>query len=113
MLSTGAKLVDAPGTALVCRLTLDGLATPSVGELTWVRTIPAASDWLYDQLPDVPGRMVVCGDDGLAHRLAAELRDVYRERVTLVVPGARDSQPTASRRGGRGLGLFGRLPAAR
>ncbi|MFD3571143.1 NAD-binding protein, partial [Streptomyces sp. NPDC058667] len=30
--------------------------------------------------------MVVCGDDGLAHRLAAELRDVYRERVVLVVP---------------------------
>ncbi len=30
--------------------------------------------------------MVVCGDDGLAHRLAAELRGVYREHVTLVVP---------------------------
>ncbi|WP_030044965.1 NAD-binding protein, partial [Streptomyces resistomycificus] len=30
--------------------------------------------------------MVVCGDDGLAHRLAAELRGVYREQVTLVVP---------------------------
>ncbi|WP_405624110.1 NAD-binding protein [Streptomyces sp. NBC_00076] len=30
--------------------------------------------------------MVVCGDDGLAHRLAAELREVYGERVTLVVP---------------------------
>lgn len=30
--------------------------------------------------------MVVCGDDGLAHRLAAELRTVYREEVTLVVP---------------------------
>ncbi|WP_330461906.1 NAD-binding protein [Streptomyces sp. NBC_00820] len=30
--------------------------------------------------------MVVCGDDGLAHRLAAELRSVYRERVVLVVP---------------------------
>ncbi|MCS0601199.1 NAD-binding protein [Streptomyces sp. LP11] len=30
--------------------------------------------------------MVVCGDDGLAHRLAAELRGVYGERVTLVVP---------------------------
>ncbi|MDX3587447.1 NAD-binding protein [Streptomyces europaeiscabiei] len=30
--------------------------------------------------------MVVCGDDGLAHRLAAELRTVYREQVTLVVP---------------------------
>lgn len=30
--------------------------------------------------------MVVCGDDGLAHRLAAELRNVYGEQVTLVVP---------------------------
>ncbi|UED88482.1 NAD-binding protein [Streptomyces profundus] len=30
--------------------------------------------------------MVVCGDDALAVRLAAELHDVYRERVTLVVP---------------------------
>lgn len=33
--------------------------------------------------------MVVCGDDGLAHRLAEELRSVYAERVTLVVPAAR------------------------
>ncbi|MEF9883807.1 NAD-binding protein [Streptomyces sp. P9-A4] len=30
--------------------------------------------------------MLVCGDDGLAHRLADELRDVYRQRVVLVVP---------------------------
>ncbi|MDT0341995.1 potassium channel family protein [Streptomyces litchfieldiae] len=30
--------------------------------------------------------MIVCGDDALAARLAAELHDVYRERVTLVVP---------------------------
>ncbi|MDR3080556.1 MAG: NAD-binding protein [Streptomyces sp.] len=30
--------------------------------------------------------MVVCGDDGLAHRLAAELCGVYGEQVTLVVP---------------------------
>ncbi|MFF5023855.1 NAD-binding protein [Streptomyces collinus] len=30
--------------------------------------------------------MVVCGDDGLAYRLAAELRGVHGERVTLVVP---------------------------
>ncbi|MGW0712211.1 NAD-binding protein [Streptomyces sp. NPDC002643] len=30
--------------------------------------------------------MVVCGDDGLAHRLSAELRHVYGEQVTLVVP---------------------------
>jgi len=32
--------------------------------------------------------MVVCGDDGLAHRLAAELRGVYGEQVTLVVPAS-------------------------
>ncbi|WP_306325692.1 NAD-binding protein [Streptomyces venezuelae] len=30
--------------------------------------------------------MVVCGDDGLARRLADELRDVYRQRVVLVLP---------------------------
>ncbi|MEU5217351.1 NAD-binding protein [Streptomyces sp. NPDC020807] len=30
--------------------------------------------------------MVVCGDDGLARRLAVELREVYRQRVILVVP---------------------------
>ncbi|MFJ3663223.1 NAD-binding protein [Streptomyces sp. NPDC090119] len=30
--------------------------------------------------------MVVCGDDGLAHRLSAELRGVYGEQVVLVVP---------------------------
>ncbi|MFD9409862.1 potassium channel family protein [Streptomyces sp. NPDC059989] len=58
--------------------------------------------------------MVVCGDDGLSRRLAAELRDVYEERVTLVVPAARDPQPALGQRGaGRGLGLFGRVPTAR
>ncbi|MEN3582605.1 NAD-binding protein [Streptomyces sp. ZYX-F-203] len=43
--------------------------------------------------------MVVCGDDGLAHRLAAELRDVYGERVTLVAPssGRRIRQPVVGR----------------
>ncbi|MFK4103775.1 NAD-binding protein [Streptomyces sp. NPDC019531] len=35
--------------------------------------------------------MVVCGDDGLAHRLAAELRHVYGEQVTLVVPASERS----------------------
>jgi len=35
--------------------------------------------------------MVVCGDDGLAHRLAAELRGVYGEQVTLVVPPAQST----------------------
>ncbi|MFF5970767.1 NAD-binding protein [Streptomyces sp. NPDC012769] len=48
----------------------------------------------------VRGHMVVCGDDGLAHRLADELRDVYRQRVVLVVPDevevrlATDTGPT-------------------
>ncbi len=41
------------------------------------------------QPPGTAGaHMVVCGDDGLAHRLAAELRGVYEEQVTLVVPPA-------------------------
>ncbi|MEU9379316.1 NAD-binding protein [Streptomyces sp. NPDC048255] len=62
--------------------------------------------------------MVVCGDDGLAHRLAAELRDVYREHVTLVVPTAGEAvpgQPGSVRSPARGLGfgLLDRLPAAR
>lgn len=67
---------------------------------------------------DTPGQMVVCGDDGLAHRLAAELRDVYREHVTLVVPGAGEAVPgqpvpVRSPASGLGFGLLGRLPAAR
>ncbi|MFE7278046.1 NAD-binding protein [Streptomyces sp. NPDC057623] len=33
-----------------------------------------------------PEHMIVAGDDALAERLATELRAVYRERVTLVVP---------------------------
>ncbi|MFD8554489.1 potassium transporter TrkA, partial [Streptomyces fradiae] len=37
--------------------------------------------------------MVVCGDDALAHRLAYELHDVYRERVTLLVPGRPAAAP--------------------
>ncbi|WP_405638830.1 NAD-binding protein [Streptomyces sp. NBC_00019] len=36
--------------------------------------------------PALPGHMVVCGDDALAERLAAELRELYRMRVTVVVP---------------------------
>ncbi|MET9294058.1 NAD-binding protein [Streptomyces sp. NPDC003077] len=59
--------------------------------------------------------MLVCGDDALAHRLAAELTDVYRERVTLVVPSAQVSRPRVppSLRGlGRAQALFGRVSAA-
>ncbi|WP_199827291.1 NAD-binding protein [Streptomyces xylophagus] len=37
--------------------------------------------------------MVVCGDDALAHRLAAELRSVYGEQITLVVPLSETTRP--------------------
>ncbi|MEV0993210.1 NAD-binding protein [Streptomyces sp. NPDC049949] len=59
--------------------------------------------------------MVVCGDDGLARRLAAELRDVYREHVTVVVPTTSEARAGSARRpaGGGRFGLLGRIPAAR
>ncbi|MBT2546470.1 potassium channel protein [Streptomyces sp. ISL-44] len=57
--------------------------------------------------------MVVCGDDGLARRLAAELRDVYRERVTLVAPATGEAAPSAGRRPGLRQGILGRVPVAR
>ncbi|GAA2271991.1 potassium transporter TrkA [Streptomyces ruber] len=55
--------------------------------------------------------MVVCGDDGLAHRLAAELRVVYREQVTLVVPPSERvaRQPVVGR--ARTSGLLDRFSA--
>ncbi|MER8073664.1 NAD-binding protein [Streptomyces sp. NPDC094034] len=58
--------------------------------------------------------MVVCGDDTLAHRLAGELRDVYGERVTLVIPPVRPSRlPPAPLAGlGRASAFFGRMSAA-
>ncbi|MEV5423836.1 NAD-binding protein [Streptomyces cellulosae] len=58
--------------------------------------------------------MVVCGDDGLAHRLAAELRGVYREQVVLVVPPSRlaPSQPMAGRARAASAALFGRMVTA-
>ncbi|MFD5580215.1 NAD-binding protein, partial [Streptomyces pseudogriseolus] len=58
--------------------------------------------------------MVVCGDDGLAHRLAAELRSVYREQVVLVVPpSARvPPQPMAGRARAASAALFGRMVTA-
>ncbi|MET9872360.1 potassium transporter TrkA, partial [Streptomyces sp. NPDC006386] len=48
---------------------------------------------------DTATHMIVCGDDGLAHRLAAELRGVYGEQVRLVVPpsGRRVRQPVVGR----------------
>ncbi|MFG2334322.1 NAD-binding protein [Streptomyces sp. NPDC048604] len=39
--------------------------------------------------------MVVCGDDGLARRLADELREVYRQRVVVVVSEAGAEEHTA------------------
>ncbi|MER6122551.1 NAD-binding protein [Streptomyces sp. NPDC001795] len=56
--------------------------------------------------------MVVCGDDGLAHRLSAELRGVYGEQVTLVVPPAERvaRQPVVGR--ARGSTLLNRVSAA-
>jgi voltage-gated potassium channel Kch len=60
--------------------------------------------------------MVVCGDGALAHRLAAELRDVYRERVTLLVPPGDESrrpQISVTERGAaRASALLGRMSAA-
>ncbi|MER7724852.1 NAD-binding protein [Streptomyces sp. NPDC096323] len=60
------------------------------------------------------GHMVVCGDDALAQRLAVELRYVYGERVTLVLPpepgAARPELPLTGR--GRAAALFGRMSAA-
>ncbi|WP_029553592.1 NAD-binding protein [Streptomyces somaliensis] len=65
----------------------------------------------------VMGHMVVCGDDALADRLAHELNDVYRERVTLVVSGRPAAAPRNPGRpttglGGGALALFGRVSAA-
>jgi Trk K+ transport system NAD-binding subunit len=34
------------------------------------------------------GHMIVCGDDALAHRIAGELAEVYRQSVVLVTPAA-------------------------
>ncbi|WAP60672.1 potassium channel family protein [Streptomyces sp. S465] len=62
--------------------------------------------------------MVVCGDDALAHRLAAELHDVYRARVTVVIPGGVPLAGPTGRRtagwrsGGRTSAFFGRFTAA-
>ncbi|MFI8090922.1 potassium channel family protein [Streptomyces sp. NPDC086080] len=58
--------------------------------------------------------MVVCGEDGLAHRLAAELRGVYREQVTLVVPRAGPGvrQPMAGRARAASAALLDRVVTA-
>ncbi|MDT0447067.1 potassium channel family protein [Streptomyces johnsoniae] len=58
--------------------------------------------------------MIVCGDDVLAVRLGTELHEVYRERVTLVVPPADAGDGTHD--GRRGLvrisAFLGRMTAA-
>ncbi|NED33236.1 NAD-binding protein [Streptomyces sp. SID8499] len=57
--------------------------------------------------------MVVCGDDGLAHRLAAELRGVYGEQVTLVVPPAeRGVRPPVVGRARTASALLDRMVSA-
>ncbi|GAA2730446.1 NAD(P)-binding protein [Streptomyces nogalater] len=58
--------------------------------------------------------MVVCGDDGLAHRLAAELRGVYDEQVTLVVPPDRRTArpPVVGRARAASAALFDRMVSA-
>ncbi|PSJ29479.1 potassium transporter TrkA [Streptosporangium nondiastaticum] len=53
--------------------------------------------------------MVVCGDDGLAHRLAAELSGVYGERVTVVLPPAGEARRRPAPMVGRAAALFGRV----
>ncbi|MEU6932430.1 NAD-binding protein [Streptomyces sp. NPDC046374] len=56
--------------------------------------------------------MIVCGDDVLAHRLAAELHEMYGERVTLLVPAPVDTPSRPVARTGRAAALFGRVTAA-
>ncbi|OEJ34957.1 potassium channel family protein [Streptomyces subrutilus] len=53
--------------------------------------------------------MVVCGDDGLARRLAAELAGMYGEHVTLVVPPA--GEPPLAVRPPARRGRRGRVPS--
>ncbi|MFE3475282.1 NAD-binding protein [Streptomyces bacillaris] len=64
--------------------------------------------------PPSAGHMIVCGDDALARRLAVELRFVYGERVTLLLPPGRDanSPETPLTQRGRAAALFGRMSAA-
>ncbi|MGF0171197.1 NAD-binding protein [Streptomyces sp. Marseille-Q5077] len=58
--------------------------------------------------------MVVCGDDGLAHRLAAELRGVYGEQVTLLVPPSERTvrTPVVGRARAASAALLGAVTAA-
>ncbi|WP_432087051.1 NAD-binding protein [Streptomyces sp. bgisy095] len=60
------------------------------------------------------GHMVVCGDDALAHRIAVELADVYRQAVTLVVPPPVGFEGVAGQPASvsRASALLGRMSAA-
>lgn len=55
--------------------------------------------------------MIVSGDGALAHRLAGELRDVYGERVVLLVPPEHQTRSDRLPAGGRARAsaLFGRM----
>lgn len=56
--------------------------------------------------------MVVCGDDALAERLAAELHAVYRKAVTVVVPSTRVGEGARTGSAGRATAaLLGRMQA--
>ncbi|MGW0763428.1 NAD-binding protein [Streptomyces sp. NPDC002814] len=64
-----------------------------------MRRVPSLPD--QARHPALPGHMVVCGDDALAERLAAELRDLYRTRVTVVVPSLPGTADTGNGTEGR------------
>lgn len=69
---------------------------------------------LQPQQPAPPREMIVCGDDALAERLAAELREVYRTRVTVVVPQPRTLAPGLRQSAGermRASAFLGRVQA--
>ncbi len=62
---------------------------------------------------DPAAHMIVCGDDGLAHRLAHELRNVYGEQVILVVPPSERNvrPPVVVRAAGTASALLDRMTA--
>ncbi|KUL42806.1 NAD(P)-binding protein [Streptomyces regalis] len=76
-----------------------------------MRRVPSLPD--QARHPALPGHMVVCGDDALAERLAAELRELYRMRVTVVVPSLPGSADTGTGTAGgaRAASLLARMQA--
>ncbi|MEU9253802.1 hypothetical protein AB0D66_18330 [Streptomyces sp. NPDC048270] len=76
VLSTGARLAAAPGTALVCWLALNGFATPPMGELTW------SSGYDLGRL----GCLLAAAGTGTAIARVAGARAAYR-RTTLPEAG--------------------------